>query len=162
MTSSLAKDITNTAKWLASLQDHQSGGWGEYKGAHTNDLNTAEAILALLASGEFQAGDAIIQKGAAYLVRSQLDATDALPEDAGAWARRVPGEVGSERYLPDTVRSAFALLALNCAGRPVEDEAIRLGLDWLLRTGNPDGGWGCAAHGDSRLFPSCLALSALS
>ena len=73
MASSLADDVGKSAKWLASIQDGATGGWGEYKGAQTNALNTAEAILALLDSGHCRAGDTAIQKGAAYLVKLALD-----------------------------------------------------------------------------------------
>lgn len=132
MNTKLTQDIANSARWLSSLQEAETGGWGEYEGSHANDLNTAEAVLALLDSGAYAADEAV-RKGADYLARFQLGAgSDAGPRNEGAWARRVLNDHGGERHLPDTIRSGFALLALYRAGRTVDLPYMRKGLDWLV------------------------------
>jgi hypothetical protein len=162
MASSLADNMTRSARWLASLQDEVSGGWGEYKGAATNSLNTAEAVLALLESGQYKAGDVAIRKGEDYLKATQIDDRKALkPGDLGAWGRRVVDAAGQERMLPDTIRTSLALLALNCAGEGTDAAAMTAGLAWLVKTRNEDGCWGHADGHDSRSSPTCFALRAL-
>ena len=161
MGTKLAQDMANAAHWLASLQQAETGGWGEYEGSHANVLNTAEAVLALLDSGCY-ASDEAVRRGADYLAHSQLGpGTDAGPPNEGGWARRVAGEQGGERHLPDTIRSSFALLAVYRAGRTMELPYVSKGLDWLLRTQRADGGWGYAPDRESRMFPSCMAMRAL-
>lgn len=154
-TETLRECTSRAAEWLASIQDVESGGWGEYKGAHTNSLNTAEAVLALVESGRSHAGDDNLQRAADYLINQQLD-----QKDHGAWAREVlKGE--NVIFVPDVVRTSFALLALNTAGKPPSDNAVSIGIQWLARCQNPDGGWGYTRSQNSSLFPTCLALQAL-
>ncbi len=73
----------------------------------------------------------------------------------------ISSDDGHDRHQPDIVRSAFALLALNTAGKPVHDPSVEKGLDWLLRIRNHDGGWGYAGPRESHLFPTCIVLRAL-
>jgi len=162
MASSLTDDMATATRWLASIQDEASGGWGEYQGALPNALNTAEALLALLDGDQYTAGDTAIQRGAAYLAEAQLrKEKGALPRDDGAWCRLALDDTKTERHLPDTVHSVFALLALNCTGKPTTDPTIQKGLDWLVRIHNKDGGWGHAAGKESRLLPTCQVLDVL-
>ena len=161
MAADLAQSIGRASKWLMSIQDN-GGGWGEYDGAAPNVLNTAETILALIDSGECEAGAHVIQRGVHYLETAQLVGKHAPhAADSGSWGRQIVEEDKPARHLPDTVRSAFALLALNCAGKSPQDASIRHGLDWLLRIVNPDGGWGYAAKHESQLFPTCVVLRAM-
>jgi Prenyltransferase and squalene oxidase repeat len=147
--------------WLISIQD-KTGGWGQYQGASPNVLNTAESILAMLDTKQCKAGDDTIQKGIDYLKFSQLVGNRAPHRtDEGAWGRLIPGDDGPDRHLPETVRSAFALLALNASGEPTHDPSVSKGLHWLVRTSNADGGWGYTAGHESSLFPSCMALCVL-
>ncbi len=160
MATDLAQCIGRASTWLISIQD-QSGGWGEYQGAAANSLNTAEAILALLESHEREAGDQIIQAGVQFLESNQLPGKHVAHHHAavdGSWGRRISTEDGQMHYLPDTVRSAFVLLALNVAGKSCQDKSVSRGLEWLLRTVPSDGGWGYAPGGASQLFPTCMAL----
>jgi len=153
--------VEKSAGWLASIQSDADKGWGEYKGAQVNALNTAEAILALLESGHSNAGDLNVQRGIEYLENVQLDeASAAVPAERGAWPREVKSD-GNVVRVPDTVRSSFTLLALNAAGRGPNTGSTSNGIEWLERTQNDDGGWGYTGSGESRLFPTCLSLRAL-
>lgn len=152
---------SKSAGWLASIQADAEKGWGEYKGAPVNALNTAEAVLALLESGHSNAGDLNIQRAIEYLENVQLDrGASTAPSDQGAWAREIKSDSDITR-VPDTIRSSFALLALNAAGKSPNTGSASKGIEWLERTQNEDGGWGYTSTGDSRLFPTCLSVRAL-
>lgn len=152
----LTDDLTQAADWLISIRDEELGGWGEYQGSNVNSLNTAEAILALVATGRCSAGDAVIQEARRLLESRQA----ADGEHAGAWSRSVETPEGQMVQIPDTVRTALALLALNAAGGATADPPIARGLEWLLKTQNADKGWGYSAGRGSQLFPTCLVLQA--
>ena len=162
MEESIRVYIRESAQWLKKIQNAEDGGWGEYQGAKSSCLNTSEAIIALVESGCHKAGDRVIQKGAKYLIENQLNGENSTTtEDCGAWVREF--KRGKKAIcIPDTVRTSFALLALNTAGRSCEDKPVELGIKWLLKTQNKDGkGWGYRPNSENSLFPTCLALEAL-
>jgi hypothetical protein len=159
---SIGECINYSSQWLAEIQNKKDGGWGEYKGANSNSLNTAESILALIKTYYRTAGDKTIRDGVGYLINQQLAKRNhGIEEDYGAWAKSVTTRERKLLHIPDTIRTGLALLALNTAGESSDGIPISRGIKWLLRTQNDDGGWGYKSNHTSRLFPSCLALKAL-
>jgi hypothetical protein len=154
----LSDDLRRSADWLEK-QQHESGGWGEYLGAHPNVLNTAEAVLAMLKSGERNPGSNSIRRGIEYLTQRQTN--EGPLEESGSWPRRVDLADGKEVLMADTTRSAFALQALQGAGFTEQGGPFARGLIWLLGAQNEDGGWGYTHGVESRLLPTCFALQVL-
>lgn len=158
----IGKCIKKSSSWLVDIQNNEDGGWGQYKGANSNSLNTAEAILALIETGHCRAGDVIIKNGVKYLVSHQLNERNyRVKRDYGAWPKDVTAKDGRLIFKPDTIRTSLALLALNAAGASLNDNVISTGVRWLVGTQNDDGGWGYKSNHQSWLFPTCLALKTL-
>ncbi|MGG6297858.1 hypothetical protein ACQ4M4_25985 [Leptolyngbya sp. AN02str] len=160
---SLQECIENSSHWLEEIQNKDDGGWGQYKGADSNCLNTSEAIIALLETGMKDPGDQAIQLGAKYLIEHQLSANNCADrEHYGAWARNVLLQ-DSDRvlHISDAVRTSLAVLALKLAGVSLHNPAIIQGIEWLIHTQNIDGGWGYTRNHESHLFPTCITLKTL-
>jgi hypothetical protein len=162
MTISIKGSIENSSQWLVDIQNQVDGGWGEYKGADSNTLNTSEAIVALLETGfsEF-AGGVVIHRGANYLIKEQIaDSVGNNQGYCGSWARNVSKE-GIIIHIPDTLRTSLAIIALKLAGGVQYSESIKKGIDWLIKNQNLDGGFGYTSGHQSELFPTCIALKTL-
>ena len=81
--------------------------------------------------------------------------------DDGSWGRRVEVPDGTAQ-IPDTIRTACALLALQAGAQSSSNQPVERGVKWLLRVQQPDdGGWGYSDAVPSQLLPTCLALQAL-
>jgi len=154
--------IGNASNWLRRIQNKKDGGWGEYKGNDSNCLNTAEAILALVRSGCNNAGDQIIQNGVKFLCDNQITKQNIKDKkNCGSWPKMATRGKNIIR-IPDTVRTACALLALNIAGKSSTHNAVKAGVKWLLQTQNKkEHGWGYSSDQENQLFPTCMALRAL-
>jgi squalene-hopene/tetraprenyl-beta-curcumene cyclase len=81
---------------------------------------------------------------------------------SGDWQVKNPGvkpggwvfEFRNDFY-PDVDDTAFVLMALqrvDYPDKPRMEEAIRLGINWLLSMQNRDGGWGAFDHNNDRVF----------
>ncbi|MCZ8247987.1 MAG: prenyltransferase/squalene oxidase repeat-containing protein [Microcystis sp.] len=162
MNLSLQECIENSSHWLEKIQNKIDGGWGQYKGADSNCLNTAEAIIALLETGMKDPGDQAIQLGAKYLIEHQLSANNCADrEHYGAWARNVLKDPDKVLHIPDAVRTSLAVLALKLAGVSLHNSVITQGVEWLIHTQNADGGWGYTRNHESHLFPTCVTLKTI-
>jgi hypothetical protein len=152
------EDLKQKARaWLVQHQE-ESGGWAERPGGAMNVLNTAEAMLALFASG-IDAGDPAVHGGVKYLLAQGRD----VPEkDRGAWGRNVQhGE--SIEHIPDLVRTSLAIRALIKAGRQ-DESAVKDAVAWLLDIQNrqkDESGWGYRRGARSEFMPTCFALQSL-
>lgn len=158
----IGESIRHSSRWLVDIQNKDDGGWGQYQGANSNSMNTAEAILALLETGCNKAGDKIIQNGVRYLIKNQLNEYNhQVEEDFGAWTKKVTSNDSKLILIPDTIRTSLALLALNASGKAWDNKVISAGVEWLVGTQHASGGWGYTSKHQSRLFPTCIALKAL-
>jgi lanosterol synthase len=119
-----------------------------YVGARSTSWDTAFAMQALLECGD--AGDfaAPLERGRAFLARVQMrdEVADGDREDRepilGGWCF----SEGDHRWpVSDcTAEALIALLELEAsrAGAPVDDSALELAVDFMLRRQNADGGFG--------------------
>ena len=158
----LEECIENSSKWLEEIQNKADGGWGQYQGADSNCLNTAEAIIALLETGSKDAGDHVIQRGIEYLIEQQLgDKNCADWDHYGSWSRNVSTKNSTILHIPDVTRTSLAILALKLAGVSPSEDSIIHGIEWLISVQNQDGGWGYRSDQNSRFFPTCITLKTL-
>jgi Squalene-hopene cyclase C-terminal domain len=152
------EDLKQKARaWLLQHQE-ESGGWAERPGGAMNVLNTAEAMLALFASG-IDAGDPAIRGGVKYLLAHGRDVPE---EDRGAWGRNVQ-DSESIQHIPDLVRTSLAIRALIKAGRQ-DETAVKDAAAWLLDIQNrkkDESGWGYRRGARSEFMPTCFALQSL-
>jgi hypothetical protein len=161
MNLSIQECIENSSQWLEDIQNKADGGWGQYKGADSNCLNTSEAVIALLETGMKDAGDQAIQLGVKYLIEQQLDNNNcADQEHYGSWSRNVSKD-SKILHIPDAVRTSLAVLALKLAGVSLSETSIIQGVEWLIKTQNHDGGWGYTRNHQSELFPTCITLKTI-
>ncbi len=135
--------IARGSEWVVGMQS-KNGGWGAFDADNTyhylNNIPFADhgalldpptadvsarciGMLAQLGAGP---GDARLTSAIAYLKEIQ--------EKDGSWFGR-----WGVNYIYGTWS---ALAALNGAGLPHDDPAIRRGAAWLISIQNDDGGWG--------------------
>src|SRR5207237_268960 len=68
------------------------------------------------------------------------------------------------QHAPDDENPTYGTARVLAAYRDLDmmaSEPARLGIDWLLRAQNPDGGWGGAANTPSSMEETALALEIL-
>ena len=111
-----------------------SGGPGE------SDLYATVTVLpALVAAGVLPGKPAVIEAAQWLAGRQNLDA---------GWASGPEQPVGRDRRAPsDAPGTARALTALLAAGCPELADPVDLGVDWLIRGQQADGGWSERAVG---------------
>jgi hypothetical protein len=152
------EDLKQRARTWILQHQQKSGGWAERSGGAVNVLNSAEAMLALFASG-IDAGNPAIQGGVKYLLEQERDVPK---EDRGAWGRAVQHDESIE-HIPDLVRTSLAIRALIKAGRQYES-SVKDAVAWLLdiqNRGKDESGWGYRRGAKSELMPTCFALQSL-
>jgi squalene-hopene/tetraprenyl-beta-curcumene cyclase len=143
------QDAAALARALAFLRAEQEsdgswfGRWG------TNYVYGTWSVLTALAQAGIPSDDPTVRRAVGFLTSRQ--------NADGGW-----GE-SNDSYVPERTRqsaastphqSAWALLGLLAAGE-VESEALRRGVEYLLRTQQPDGLWsdpGFTAPGFPRVF----------
>lgn len=132
--SGIDKDNISVKKGFKWLIVHQStdGGWGTYRPG-AGDVNcvsiTSHVIEACLAIGEM---DNEINKGIAW-IKSSIS-------NSGYW---------KDLWLArNTYGTALAIVALIKSGHADCNE-VKLGVKWLEKAQNPDGGWGEDMDGNS-------------
>ena len=152
-------DVINTAgDWLLKQQDQESGGWADRPGEPANALNTAETMIALIDGGVCMAGSNSIQQAVQFLLKRQTDEG----QDRGSWPREVVKGQGGTVYIPDLVRTSFAIRSLIKAGVGIDQGPVKEALKWLFTIRDEDTkGWGYARGKPSELMPTCFALTVL-
>lgn len=118
--------------WLLSAQEEDGSWFGRWGVNHV--YGTGAALPALAAAG-VPPGAEPVRRAVAWLERHQnLDGgwgEDARSYDDPTWIGRGPSTAS---------QTAWALLALDAAGER-SGGAARRGVEWLVRTQLPDGGW---------------------
>ncbi|HTZ70208.1 MAG TPA: squalene--hopene cyclase [Acetobacteraceae bacterium] len=135
--------IERARDWVIGMQS-SDGGWGAFEPENTHfylnhipfadhgallDPPTADVTarcVSFLAQIGMASTDPVMQKALAYLKREQ--------EKDGSWFGR-----WGTNYIYGTWS---VLNALNAAGLPPEDGAVRRACDWLIAVQRQDGGWG--------------------
>jgi squalene-hopene/tetraprenyl-beta-curcumene cyclase len=135
--------IARAREWVVSLQS-KNGGWGAFDADNTyHYLNNIP----------FADHGALLDPPTADVsarclgMLAQLGAQASDPEMAGALAhlRKTQEKDGSwfGRWGVNYIYGTWSVLAaLNAAGLPPDDPAIRRAADWLIAIQNSDGGWG--------------------
>jgi squalene-hopene/tetraprenyl-beta-curcumene cyclase len=170
----LLDDITSATKraaeWILAMQN-RDGGWGAFDRDNTAEFlchvpfadhnamidpsspDLAARVLESLASMGRRAGDAAIDRGIAYLRKTQ--------EADGSWFGR-----WGVNYIYGTWQ---ALMGLTAVGIPHDDPTIVAGVQWLIAHQQASGGWGESAdsyfdpalRGQGRETPSQTAWAML-
>ncbi|HET8995146.1 MAG TPA: squalene--hopene cyclase [Acetobacteraceae bacterium] len=143
-----AEALDRAREWIIGMQSRGGGkfdgGWGAFEPEnihlHLNHIPFADhgALLdpptadvtarcvSFLAQLGMSAGDPVMARALAFLRREQ--------EADGSWFGR-----WGTNYIYGTWS---VLCALNAAGVPPEDAAVRRAVDWLVSVQRDDGGWG--------------------
>jgi squalene-hopene/tetraprenyl-beta-curcumene cyclase len=156
-------------EWLLELQNSDGGiptfcrGWGALPFDRSAPDLTAHALEAwscwypAVASDLQRRISRASKRAVTYLARHQR------PE--GSWAplwfgnQHVPGEINLTYGTARVLAALANPLVRDC---PLAERSHRLGLGWLLRIHNPDGGWGGAGGTPSSIEETSLALRALA
>jgi squalene-hopene/tetraprenyl-beta-curcumene cyclase len=118
-------------QWLLDSQEPSGSWFGRWGVNHI--YGTGAVVPALIAAG-IPASDGHIRRAVRWLETHQ--------NDDGGWgedARSYDDETWIGRGASTASQTAWALLALNAAGE--RSAAIRRGVQWLVTTQRPDGGW---------------------
>jgi squalene-hopene/tetraprenyl-beta-curcumene cyclase len=156
--------VAGGVRWLLDLQNRDGGvptfckGWGTLPFDRSGPDLTAHAIRAWqawlpeLPGAEQKRISPAIGKALAYLRRSQ--------QADGSWIPLWFGNQHAPREENRTFGTARVILALlDCAA---EEAALQRGIDWLVRSQNPDGGWGGSPDSVSSVEETALAVGSLA
>ncbi|MCW3030706.1 MAG: shc [Solirubrobacterales bacterium] len=118
-------------RWLIEQQEPGGSWFGRWGINHV--YGTGAAVPALVAAGVDPA-QPCIRRAVGWLLEHQ--------NEDGGWGED-PRSYDDEQWIgrgPSTAsQTAWALLALHAAGE--RSRALRRGVEWLVRTQRPDGGW---------------------
>jgi squalene-hopene/tetraprenyl-beta-curcumene cyclase len=119
-------------RWLLDHQEPDGSWFGRWGANYV--YGTGAVVPALVAAG-IAADDPAIRRAVGWLRSHQADdggwGEDLRSYDDPAWAGR---------GTPTPSQTAWALLALLAAGER-DTDAVRRGVDWLVRHQRADGGW---------------------
>jgi energy-coupling factor transport system substrate-specific component len=167
-----------SVRYLLKAQN-DDGGWGAAPGQSSSQLYTGWTALGLAAAGRnpLDVGKpsaiAYMRANAAQLNDlGELNRTILVLRAAGRGpklgGRDLEQAVASKQrrngsFAGRVNTTAFAILGLRAAGRPVRDRAIRRAARWIAGQANPDGGFNFAGRGGpSGIDDSGAALQALA
>ena len=157
----LAEEVTVRGDWAVRRPDLAPGGWAfEFENDVYPDIDdTAVVALALRGLG---IGEEAVRRGLDWTagMQSRSGGWGAFDVDNEAhWLYRLPivdfGKVTDEPSV-DVTAHALEVLAADAG----YDEAVRAGLDWLLREQEDDGSW-FGRWGVNHLYGTGAALPAL-
>ncbi|WP_067793831.1 prenyltransferase/squalene oxidase repeat-containing protein [Actinomadura formosensis] len=130
------------------------GGW--YHELARPEPGTTATALGLMAFAEAGRSFEYFDEGLAFLAARQTRSGDPLRD--GGWATK------TSLGMPVVEATGWIARFLARARCDLRDDApdLRRAYRWLLRNQNTDGGWGSLHGCPSRVWPTCLALRALS
>jgi squalene-hopene/tetraprenyl-beta-curcumene cyclase len=124
--------VASALRFLEQTQE-PSGAWPGRWGV--NYLYGTWQVLVGLKNVHFDMGQPLVRRAVDWLISVQ--------QPGGGWGESC-GSYDDPRLAgkgtPTASQTAWALLALLAAGE-ARSEAVRAGIDWLLRTQRPDGTW---------------------
>jgi squalene-hopene/tetraprenyl-beta-curcumene cyclase len=125
------ESVQRGVRWLIDHQERSGSWYGRWGVNHI--YGTGAVVPALIAAG-ISPREPCIRRAVEWLYAHQNGdggwGEDARSYDDPAWIGRGPSTAS---------QTAWALLALHAAGE--DTEGLRRGLDWLIATQRPDGGW---------------------
>jgi squalene-hopene/tetraprenyl-beta-curcumene cyclase len=160
--------LQNAATWLLNLQNRDGGwptfcrGWGALPFDRSSNDLTAHVLRALTLwrsrvagiSREFAArSDAAVQRGLAFLSRTQAD--------DGSWLPLWFGNQFNHDDENPLYGTAKVVLALREIGHGDQPFVVR-GIEWLISNQNDDGGWSGRRGLSSSTEETALAVEALA
>jgi squalene-hopene/tetraprenyl-beta-curcumene cyclase len=126
-------------RWLLDLQNRDGGwptfcrGWGKLPFDRSGADLTAHALRALHAWSDLADSSQAIERGLKYLARVQ--------HSDGSWTPLWFGNQDHPREENPVYGTSRVLLAYRDLGQ-LNTRAAQRGMEWLVYSRNPDGGWG--------------------
>jgi squalene-hopene/tetraprenyl-beta-curcumene cyclase len=165
----LAREIRRKGDWSVKRPNTEPSGWAfEYRNEFYPDID--DTAMVLLALGRLGASDEAAQAASA---RRGVDWLLAMQSRDGGWAAfdadnnwqflsKVPFADHNAMLDPTCADiTGRALEALAAQGLPATHQAVRRGVDWLVKNQEPDGSW-YGRWGVAYIYGTCFALRGLA
>ena len=138
-----AQAITRAREWILGMQG-KDGGWGAFDADNNHDFLNHIPFADHGALLDPSTAD-VTARCVSFLAQSGLSAEHPAMARALLWLRREQEADGSwfGRWGTNYIYGTWSVLcALNAAGVPPDDLAVRRAVAFLQTTQRPDGGWG--------------------